>query len=156
MIRVHFTALAAAAMLLSAPARADEAKTPYWASIRSDEVNMRVGPGEDYKILWVYHRQHLPLKVLRTKEGWRFVQDPGGAQGWVLSRLLTRERAGFVLGTGPAEMHEQASAETKPMWRLAPGVVGLVGDCANGWCQFSVGPRQGFVEQARVWGAGEP
>ena len=156
MIRVHFTALAAAAMLLSAPARADEVKTPYWASIRSDVVNMRVGPGEDYKILWVYHRQHLPLKVLRTKEGWRFVQDPGGAQGWVLSRLLTRERAGFVLGTGPAEMHEQASAETKPMWRLAPGVVGLVGDCANGWCQFSVGPRQGFVEQARVWGAGEP
>ena len=156
MSRLLLTMLFAAAAVLSAPLRAEAPKTPYWASIRSDEVNMRVGPGEDYRIAWVYHRQHLPLKVLRLKEGWRLVQDPEGAQGWVLARLLTRERSGFVTGQQPAEMHEQANGNSRLLWRLAPGVVGQLGDCGSGWCQFTVGPRRGFVEQTRVWGAGEP
>ena len=156
MLRIPPMILFAIAAALSAPLHANDPKTPYWASIRSDEVNMRVGPGEDYRIAWVYHRQHLPLKVLRTKEGWRLVQDPEGAQGWVLARLLTRERSGFVGGKEPAEMHEAANADSKLLWRLAPGVVGKLGACSSGWCQFSVGPRQGYVEQSRVWGAGEP
>ncbi len=117
---------------------------------------MRVGPGEDYRILWVYHRLHLPLKVLRMKEGWRLVQDPDGAQGWVLARLLARERGGFVTRGEPAELHEQANENSRLLWRLAPGVVGKLGDCGSGWCQFSIGPRQGYIEQPRVWGAGEP
>ena len=156
MTKLLLTTLFAAAAALSSPLRADDPKTPYWASIRSEEVNMRVGPGEDYRIAWVYHRQHLPLKVLRMKEGWRLVRDPDGAQGWVLARLLTRERSGFVTGKDPAEMHEAANANSKLLWQLAPGVVGKLGNCTSGWCQLAVGPRQGYVEQARVWGAGEP
>lgn len=144
-------ALAATAV----PAIAQDGKVPYWASIRAEEVNMRVGPGEDYRIVWVYRRQHLPLKVLRIKEGWRFVEDPGGAKGWILARFLTRERGGFIKGTEPAAMREQGAADARLLWRLAPGVVGLLGDCGNGWCQLSVGPRQGYVEQARLWGADE-
>jgi SH3-like domain-containing protein len=156
MSRLSRSILIAAAALLASPAHAEDPKTPYWAAIRAEEVNMRVGPGEDYRIAWVYHRQHLPLKVLRMMEGWRLVQDPDGAQGWVLARLLTRERSGFVTGRDPAEMHEQANANSKLLWRLAPGVVGKLGNCSAGWCQFAVGPRQGFVEQARLFGAGEP
>ena len=71
-------------------------------------------------------------------------------------RRLTRERGGFVTGQQPAEMHEQANGNSRLLWRLAPGVVGQLGDCGSGWCQFTVGPRRGFVEQTRVWGAGEP
>ena len=156
MSRLPHSILIAVAALMASPARADDPKTPYWAAIRAEEVNMRVGPGEDYRIAWVYHRQHLPLKVLRMMEGWRLVQDPDGAQGWVLARLLTRERSGFVSGKEPAEMHEQANANSQLLWRLAPGVVGRLGSCSSGWCQFMVGPRHGYVEQARVWGAGEP
>lgn len=117
---------------------------------------MRVGPGEDYRILWVYHRQHLPLRVLRTMEGWRLVEDPDGAKGWVLARFLTRERTAYVKGRDPAPMRETGAPEGRLLWRLAPGVVGLLGDCASGWCKFTIGPRTGYVEQARLWGAGEP
>ncbi len=150
--------LAAIAFLsLTVPALAQDAvKTPYWASVRSEEVNMRVGPGEDYRIIWVYKRPLLPLKVLRMKEGWRYVQDPSGAKGWVLGSLLARKRGGYIQGGGPAEMREGGSAGSKLLWRLAPGVIGELGDCAKGWCGFAVGPRKGFVPQDRVWGAGEP
>lgn len=142
---------------LAVPALAqDSAETPYWASIRATEVNMRVGPGEDYRIVWVYKRPLLPLKVLRMKEGWRLVRDPDGAQGWVLSRMLTRQRTAIVKGKEPADMREAGNPASKLLWRLAPGVVGQLGDCDKGWCAYTVGPRKGFVPQDRLWGAGEP
>lgn len=146
-----------AALGLAVPALAQDAvQTPYWASIRASEVNMRVGPGEDYRILWVYKRPALPLKVLRLKEGWRLVEDPDGAQGWVLARFLTRQRTGYIRGKTPADMRDAGRGDAKLLWRLAPGVVGVLGDCGNGWCQMSVGPRKGYVPQDRIWGAGEP
>lgn len=146
-----------ALLALAVPARAqDRPEIPYWASVRVSEVNMRVGPGEDYSIMWVYKRPLLPLKVVRVKEGWRLVRDPDGAQGWVLARFLSRKRAGFVFGKEPAEMREAGQADARLLWRLAPGVVGELGECENGWCAFTVGPRRGFVKQNRLWGAGEP
>jgi SH3-like domain-containing protein len=141
---------------LAAPAAAQEAKVPYWASIRASEVNMRVGPAEEYQIAWVYRRPQLPLKVLRVKDGWRLVQDPDGVQGWMNQRFLTRQRAGYINGKGPAEMRQSGDSGAKLLWRIAPGNVGLLGDCDAGWCQFEMGKRKGFVEQSRLWGAGEP
>jgi SH3-like domain-containing protein len=141
---------------LAGPAAAQEIKVPYWASIRSSEVNMRVGPGEDYRIAWVYRRAQLPLKVLRTKDGWRLVQDPDGAKGWMNQRFLTRQRAFYVIGRQPAELRESGDPSARVLWRLAPGLVGLLGDCEDGWCAVEIGPRRGFVRQDRLWGAGEP
>ena len=168
-----------AALGLAVPALAQDAvQTPYWASIRASEVNMRVGPGEDYRILWVYKRPALPLKVLRLKEGWRLVEDPDGAQGWVLARFRTlqpisstRQLAQIVANSSGQKqlaviaagqqvdiglVGDAGRGDAKLLWRLAPGVVGVLGDCGNGWCQMSVGPRKGFVPQDRIWGAGEP
>lgn len=155
LFRVPVLALVAA-LLIPAAAAAQDAGVPYWASIRVSEVNMRVGPGEDYRIAWVYHRPQLPMKVLRLKEGWRYVRDPDGAEGWVLARFLSRERAGFVTRGEPAPLREKGEPGARLLWKVAPGVVGKLGDCAEGWCEFAVGPRKGFVEQARLWGAGEP
>lgn len=152
--------LLALALVSVASARAEEASVPYWASIRAEEVNMRVGPGEDYRILWVFKRKQLPLKVLRMKEGWRFVQDPEGARGWVLARFLSRNRGAIVTGKQPAEMREAGNSDAKLLWRLSPGVTGKLGDCEAQWCELEVirdtKIYKGWVSQARLWGAGEP
>lgn len=157
MIPPKLTLLLLPGLLAAVPVHAaEDPKVPYWASIRPNEVNMRVGPGEDYRINWVYRRQHLPLKVLRIKEAWRLVQDPDGARGWMHSRFLTRQRGGYVQGGEPADMRDKGAAEGRLLWRVSPGVVGLLGDCSEGWCAFAIGERKGFVPQARIWGAGEP
>lgn len=148
--------VAAGACLAAAPARADDPGVPYWASIRAREVNMRVGPGEDYRINWVYRRPLLPVKVLRTMEGWRLVQDPDGARGWMLARFLSRERGGYIRGKGPAEMRDKADDGARVLWRLAPGVVGKLDDCKQSWCRLEVEGHAGFVSEDRIWGAGEP
>jgi SH3-like domain-containing protein len=141
----------------SGPVAAQTRETPYWATIDTTELNMRVGPGRDYRIDWVYEREGLPLKVLRVQEGWRFVQDPDGTRGWVAAALIRDKRPGaYVVGEGLAAMRESPADNAGLRWNLEPGVVGALGPCDAGWCELSVGRRTGFVRQDRLWGAGEP
>mgnify|MGYP001764904398 CR=1 FL=1 len=151
-----FRLIIAGLALLAAPASAQDAKTPYWASIRAGEVNMRAGPGEDYRIDWVYRRPQLPVKVLRLMEGWRLVEDPDGARGWMLARFLTRQRSAYVKGEGLADMRDKGAADARLLWRVQPGVVALLDDCGEGWCAVRIGERTGYIRQNRLWGAGEP
>ena len=141
-------------LALAAPARAahDEKDVPYWGSLRADVANMRVGPGEDYRINWVYHRQHLPLKVLRAMEGWRLVEDPDGARGWILVKFVSRERNAWVTGKALVEMHEAADPASRLLWRLEPGVTTKLTDCADGWCKVEIEKRSGYVPEAGLWG----
>lgn len=153
--RAHLLLLAFLS-LVAASASAQEREVPYWASLRSDQVNMRVGPSEDYEISWVYRRTGLPVKVIRLREGWRLVRDPDGVQGWILARLLNPARTALVIGKGLAALRESGSDGAKLLWNAEPGVIGKLGECEAGWCEFDVQGRKGFVQQARVWGAGNP
>lgn len=141
---------------IAQPARAQQRELPYWASLRVNEVNMRAGPSEDYRITWVYRRIGLPLKVVRIKEGWRLVEDPGGTRGWMLAQFLTRQRGAIIVGDEPADMRESGSDGSALKWRFSPGNMGKLGDCTASWCALDIGGRAGFVEQSRLWGAGEP
>lgn len=142
--------------MLAAPAAAQDEDVPYWASIRATVVNMRVGPAESYKIDWVYKRVGLPLKVLRRKEGWRLVEDPDGARGWILARFLSRDRAAYVTGDQSVELRKEPGDNGRTLWLIEPGVTGKLERCEAGWCALDVDGHRGFVRQDRLWGAGEP
>lgn len=150
--------LAMLALAAASPARAaDDEEVPYWASLRADQVNLRVGPAETYRIAWIYRRTGLPMKVLRRMEGWRLVQDPDGARGWMLARFLKRDRGAIVSGKAPADMREKGDSGAKLLWRLEPGISGKLGDCDAGWCRLDLGDgHAGYVPENRLWGAGEP
>lgn len=141
--------------VVAAPLVAQDADVPYWVSLSKDKTNLRVGPGRDYRISWVYVRKGLPLKVLRTMGGWRLVQEPDGTRGWVLARFLTRTRTGMVKG-GVSEIRENSDGTGRLMWKVEPGVVGRLGNCDDGWCQFDIDGRVGYIRQVSVWGAGNP
>ncbi len=140
----------------AAPLSAQDRELPYWASIRSEEVNMRVGPSREYPIDWVYKRKGLPVKVVRVREGWRLIEDPDGEQGWVVSSLLSPERAALIIGEGPVDMREAANASSTLRWRAQPGNVGKLGKCEAGWCEFDIAGRTGWVLEERLWGPGQP
>ncbi|MGI8943312.1 MAG: SH3 domain-containing protein [Qipengyuania sp.] len=151
-------ALLTLSFAMALPASAQDREVPYWATIRDSatQLNMRVGPSPDYKIAWVYNRPGLPMKVIRVMEGWRLVQDPDGDKGWVVARLLSPERGAIVVGEGPVALLDAPSDEGSIKWRAEPGVVGKLGDCTAGYCEFDVAGREGWVRQNRLWGAGEP
>ncbi len=140
----------------SAPAAAQDREVPYWATLRSTEVNMRVGPSEAYPIEWVYRRQGLPVKVVRINQGWRLVEDPDGERGWIVARLLNPARGAIVTGEDPVDVRQNPTPDGRLLWRAEPGVVGALGRCEDGWCRLDIGGRRGWVRADRLWGAGAP
>lgn len=166
--KTHQSILTACLLAIAIPAgaarAAEDDKVPYWASVDTDLANLRVGPGESYKIDWVYRRLHLPVKVLRREGPWRLVEDPDGSKGWMRDLLLSRQRSALVKGAGGkapgrkglVKMHAAASSASPMLWRIEPGAVGILGDCKEGWCPLDVEGHKGFVEQDMLWGAGAP
>lgn len=132
-----------------------EVEVPYWASLQKDKAFARAGPMATYQIEWVFRRKLLPVKVIKRYGVWRQIVDPSGWTGWMHANMLSRKRTAVV--TGPVIAIRAAPQESaRLMWRAEPGVVGELGDCEKGWCEFAVERRAGWVRQDQIWGAGEP
>jgi len=137
-------------------ASAQNAEPPYWASLRFDKTNMRVGPSREYPIDWVYRRKGLPVRVLRSRDEWDLVEDPDGTKGWISGSQLTRARAAMIIGTDPVDLREEPQADAPMLWRAAPGVVARLLSCRDQWCEIDIEGRAGWVEARRLWGDEDP
>ena len=147
--------LGLAAMLSLSTAEAQSRRQPpYWASISSGRAMMRVGPGENYRGVWLYVRRDLPVRVVDVYQTWRKIEDPDGTTGWMLVSLLSDTRTAIVRGDEPRPLHEEADARTPVRYRAEPGVVGRLSNCARGWCRLDVGRRGGFIRTDYLWGLG--
>ena len=135
-----------------APAADEKRKVPYLASIQASRARMRTGPARTYPASWLYQRAGLPVRVIAIHKEWRKVEDPDGTQGWMQGNLLSDTRTAIVRSSQPIAMRERASAAGKLMWRAAPGVVGRVSQCGNGWCRFDVMGQAAYVETSGLWG----
>ncbi len=151
--------LASTTAVPASPGLAQEGarKPPFWMSIGAGRALMRTGPARTYPGAWLYQRADLPVRVVGIFKEWRRVQDPDGAEGWMLVNLLRKTRTGYVRGPEAAAMRDKPSPGAGVAWRAAPGVVGRVSECADGWCRFDVKGKAGFVETTALWGvdAGE-
>ncbi len=136
---------------------------PRFASLKSGKVNVRVGPGTDFKINWLYQRQGLPMEIIQEFDNWRKVRDPEGNEGWVLHSLLSGRRTVVVRPWEPNKKHGLADLKRKAdnsagvTARLEPGVVANVLSCSEDWCRLSVkddaiGEIDGYVEKNALWG----
>jgi SH3-like domain-containing protein len=142
------------------PPEADVAKgsnsglpLPRFASLRSDEVNLRAGPGTRYPIDWIYKRRDLPVEIEREFEVWRLVQDPDGTKGWVHQATLTGRRS-FIVTGGDATLRRDAREAAAPVAILKPGVIGHIRSCAAAteWCQVQAGDYRGYLRRSQFWG----
>lgn len=128
-------------------------KLPRFASLRSDDVNMRVGPGTRYRIDWVYKRRDLPVEIEREYDVWRWVRDPDGNHGWVHQATLMGRRS-FVVQGGNATLRSDASDTASPVAILNPGVIGRIRSCDAGsdWCNVQTGSYRGYIRRGQIWG----
>jgi SH3-like domain-containing protein len=144
--------LAAAALVQTGASAQRERPTPYWVSLQANDALMRSGPAQTYPAAWRYVRRGLPMKVVATQPNWRKVQDPLGAEGWIMVRLLSDQRTALVTGAEPRPMHERADEASRVRYRAEPGVVGRIQGCRSGWCELDVAGRRGFIRAAHIWG----
>lgn len=126
---------------------------PRFATLRSDEVNLRTGPGTRYPIDWVYKRRDLPVVIEREFEVWRLVRDPEGVKGWVHQATLAPRRTGVVIG-GEQALRSEPKDTAPEVARLKPGVIVRLRSCeaTSDWCQGQVQDYRGWIKRSQFWG----
>lgn len=147
----------AAFLLVAAasPALAQEKQPPYWASIASGEAMTHTGPGRNYPNVWLYQRRDLPVRVVKKYQTWRLIQDPDGAQGWMLVTMLSDRRTGIVKPGEPRPVRTGPSDDSKVRYLAEPGVVGRISKCrGDGWCRIEIGKKEGYIRVSDLWGVG--
>lgn len=128
---------------------------PRFASLASDEVNMRKGPGFEYPIRWVYRRKGLPMRIVDEADVWRKVEDPDGEVGWIHAARLSSRRTVIVRGE-IAEVRRTPSRAARVLLRVEPGVVGELSRCQPDWCLVTFDGVRGWVARERLWGVSPP
>ncbi len=139
---------------------ASELPLPRFASLKAKRLNMRVGPGTDFAVSWLYTRPGLPVEIIQEYDNWRRIRDVSGTEGWVYHSLLSGKRtavaAPWMRDKGEdiyINLRNEAQANARITAKLQPGVIMDIDECTGEWCHASVESYTGWVSQGEIWGA---
>lgn len=156
---VAFRRLSTAALLLALACGALQAAEtsglplPRFVSLRSDEVNLRTGPGARYPVEWIYNRRDLPVEVIAEFESWRKIRDWQGSEGWVHQSMLSARRMAVVIGQ-PRHLRAEPDEKSPPLAQLDVNVMGRLLSCPRGkaYCRIDIDNIQGWLKRDEFWG----
>ena len=135
--------------------RASGLPLPRFVSLKSNSVNVRRGPGQDYEVAFTFVRAGLPVEITQEFDNWRKVRDSEGSEGWVFHSLLSGERTAQVAPWEPGGQfaaHSQAVGSAGVVAYLQPRVIAHVEQCTGSWCLVAGDGFRGWIEQDRLWG----
>ena len=124
---------------------------PRFATLKSDEINVRTGPGTRYPVDWVFKRKMMPVEIVAEYENWRKIRDWQGASGWVYQGLLTGKRS-FIVPAKAASLYKTPSAAADVVAKLEPEVMGEIRSCTGDWCRVKAAGVSGWIERTGMWG----
>lgn len=129
---------------------------PRYVSLKFGKVNARGGPGDDYRLLWVYRVRGLPLQVVAETDDWRRVCDPDGGLAWVHRRTVNETRR-TVMRTSAESLllRSEPSDASAALASLVGHAIAELKGCRGDWCRISADHASGWVKASEIWGVAE-
>ncbi len=128
---------------------------PRFVCLRSDEVNLRVGPGAEYPVEWVFRYQKMPVEIVQEFGPWRKIRNYEGAEGWVHQSMVSGRRMALV--TSPKILlRKNPDENSKALALLEPYTVGRLLECGQQWCRLQMESHKGWILRTHLWGIYEP
>lgn len=129
-------------------------ETNYFSSLRSNETNVRSGPGHNYPVKFTFKLRGIPVRVINEYDNWNEIEDYEGQSGWVMQSLLTKKRSLLVrTAKDSIDMHSKPNQKSRLVFRLENNVVGDYIDCRDdGWCGIKIKNKKGWVRAEEVFG----
>ena len=131
---------------------------PRFVSLKSGKVNLRIGPGLNYPVDWLYLRAGVPMEIIQEYDNWRRVRDAEGAEGWINQSLLSGRRTAIAAPWQRGKETElllraEPDTTSRIVAKLEPGVVGTIRACNGSWCEMEFSGHRGWLSQTQIWGA---
>ncbi len=128
---------------------------PRFVSLKSDRVNVRIGPSREHNIGWTFVQAGLPVEIIQEFENWRRIRDWEGKEGWVFHSLLSGRRTALVTPWEKSvrtPLRARSKSDADIVAELEPKVLAIVEECAGGWCRVSGENYEGWMDQTRLFG----
>jgi SH3-like domain-containing protein len=126
---------------------------PRYVTLKFGEVNARSGPGDDHRLLWVYHVRGLPVQVVAENTEWRRICDPEHGLAWVHRRTTDGRRMVMRTQATPLALRGGAKPTASVHAFLnARSLAALVRCDSKGWCKVRVDGVSGWAPASELWG----
>lgn len=127
---------------------------PRMASVRSNNINARSGPGARYPIDWVYSQKGAPVEIIAEFELWRKIKDWENSVSWVHRAMLSSKRTVKVITPGENNIYSKADYDSKVIAKVEDQAVGDVKRCASTskFCLIKFGNVEGWVAKSNLFG----
>ena len=153
---IYFLTAIALTPYINAHAYAAESPVPRFASLSSDKVHLRAGPGKQYPVKWVYQRKGYPIEIVREYDVWRKIRDHEGYSGWIYRGLLSGKRTALVIPpdsfTNTIYLHRSSSDTSDKIAIIEPRSQLDVQLCNPVWCKVSAQGITGWISRKLLWG----
>ena len=143
-----------------------------WASLKYNKTYLRTGPSKDNKVIWVYKRKGLPLKILRKKNEWNEVLLPSSQKGWINSSQISKKRNVIIqnnksLSDMALSKQKQITVKDKNLKTIAyvqEGVIATLNKCKEDLCEIELKIKKekyffknsyklsGYIKKDFIWG----
>ena len=122
----------------------------YFLTLKNNKVNVRYGPGFDYKIKYIYKKKNLPIWVIDKKDNFRRIIDFKKNSGWIHRSQLKKTNSLILLNdqvlfNGPSKF-------SKPLAKLLKGRLLIVEKCKKNWCNVKTSDYKGWILNEGNWG----
>jgi SH3-like domain-containing protein len=143
----------AIALAIAMPARAAEKSLPVprFVALRSDQINLRTGPGERYPIEWVLTRRNMPVEIVAEFDNWRKIRDFDGTTGWVQERMVTGRR-NVIVRDQVRSLRDKPANDAAIVARAEAGVIAKLLECNPDWCRIEANGVAGWLKRDEIWG----
>ena len=143
-----------------------------WGSLKYNKTYLRTGPSKDNKVIWVYKRKGLPIKVIRKKDDWYLILLPENQKGWINSSQFSKKKMALIRDTisetekiiknkKPLDVRD---IDNNPVAYVHNGVIVKLLGCINSICEVELNIKKekyffknsyrlnGFIEKDYLWG----
>ena len=122
----------------------------YYLMLKNSKVNVRMGPGLDYPVKFIYKKKYLPVKVIDKKENFRKVIDHKKNSGWIHISQLKKVNSVIVLSN--RILFKKPTFNSKPIANIESGKLFVLEKCKKNWCKISSQNYSGWINMDNVWG----
>ena len=125
---------------------------PRFVSLKSNDVNIRVGPSINYPIKLKYVFQNLPVEIIDEFDVWRKLRDHEGNIGWVHKSLIKGQRYILIFGKDNRDSNLFSRPNGKVIGSIKNNNVLELKSCTLYWCKVSKDSVSGWVLKKNIWG----
>jgi len=126
-------------------------KIPRYVSLKSNEVNLRVGPSENYPILLSYTSINLPIEIMEENGYWRKIKDHDGNTGWIKKNLLKGTRYALILKKNDFQLIF-SKPEGEKIGEIGQFNIVKIITCLDLWCSIDIEGYTGWIKKHNLWG----